>query len=127
MTPPKRILVLDRGDVRQIIAELLVDLGYVVTLAEGAARMRAELDTGGIDLIVLDATASDAETITLASVARDRGVRLVMISGRPATIEAYHDRADQLLRKPFTREELRRAVDYAFASGTFGQRKEDPD
>ena len=86
MTPPKRILVLDRGDVRQIIAELLVDLGYVVTLAEDAARMRAELETGCIDLIVLDATASDAEAITLANVARDRGVRLVMISGRPATM-----------------------------------------
>ena len=127
MTPPKRILVVDHvGDVRQVVADLLLDLGYLVTLAKDAADMRATLDAGGIDLIVLDASMSAAEEVSLAVVARDRGIRLVMISGRPENMQAFHDRADQLLWKPFTGDALKRAVDYAFASSTFGQRTEDP-
>lgn len=41
-------------------------------------------------------------------------------------MEGYKDKADQLLRKPFRFEELRRAIEAAMASDTFGQRKEDP-
>jgi DNA-binding NtrC family response regulator len=128
MTPPKHILVVDHaGDVRQIVADLLLDLGYVVTMAKDAATMKAVLAMGTIDLIVLDASTSDAESIALATVARQRGIRLVMISGHPVQMEAAQDRADQLLWKPFGSDALKRAVDYAFASGTKGQRKEDPD
>ena len=72
MTPPKHILVVDHdGDVRQIIADLLLDLGYLVSLAKDAATMRASLAMGNVHLIVLDATTSDTEAITLASVARN--------------------------------------------------------
>ena len=128
MTSPKHVLVVDHdGDIRQVVADLLSDLGYVVTLAEDAERLRAVLDADGIDLIVLDASTSEAEDVALATLARDRGVRLVMISGRPEIMEAFHDRADQLLWKPFASEALKRAVDHALASHTFGQRGEDPE
>ena len=76
---------------------------------------------------MLDASTSAAEDVTLATLARNRGIRLVMISGHPEVMEAFHDRADQLLWKPFAGEALKRAVDHALASGTFGQRSEDPD
>ena len=128
MTPPKHILVVDHdGDVRQIIADLLLDLGHVVTLAKDSATMRAVLDANVVELVVLDASTSDIEAITLATVARDRGIRLLMISGHPTIMEAYQDRADQLLWKPFKGDALKRAVDHALASDTFGQRKEDPE
>jgi two-component system, OmpR family, response regulator len=128
MTPPKNVLVVDHdGDIRQVVADLLLDLGYVVTLARDAATMRAVLDAEGIDLVVLDASTSTAEEVALATLARKRGVRLVMISGHPDVMEAFQDRADQLLWKPFAGEALKRAVDHALASGTFGQRREDPD
>ena len=128
MTPPRHILVVDHdGDIREVVADLLSDLGYVVTLARDAERMRTLLDAGGIDLVVLDASTSEAEEVSLATLARKRGVRLVMISGHPEVMEAFHDRADQLLWKPFAGEALKRAVDHALASGTFGQRREDPD
>jgi DNA-binding NtrC family response regulator len=128
MSRPKHILVVDHdGDVRDVIADLLLDLGYSVSHAQDAAKMRALLAADRIDLIVLDASTSDAEAVTLATVARDRGIRLVMISGNLETMEAYNNRADQLLRKPFGRDALKRAVNYAFASAMLGQRKEDPD
>jgi two-component system OmpR family response regulator len=128
MTPPKNVLVVDHdGDIRQVVADLLLDLGYVVTLAKDAATMRAVLEAEGIDLVVLDVSTSKAEEAALAALARKRGVRLVMISGHPDVMEAFHDRADQLLWKPFAGEALKRAVNHALASGTFGQRREDPD
>ena len=69
MTLPKHILVVDRdGDVRQAIANLLLDVGHVVTLAKDAATMKAVLDANGVELIVLDASTSDIEAITLATV-----------------------------------------------------------
>jgi DNA-binding NtrC family response regulator len=124
----KHILVVDHdGDVRQTVADLLLDLGYLVTLAKNADAMRAILAANMIDLIVLDASTSDAEAVTLATVARERGIRLIMISGHPQIMKAYDERADQLLWKPFGSDALERAVDYAFASNTRGQRKEDPD
>jgi DNA-binding NtrC family response regulator len=128
MAYPKHILVVDHdGDVRQTIADLLLDLGYLVSLAKDAETMRAALAAANVQLIVLDATTSDIEAITLATVARERGIRLVMISGHPTQMEASQERADQLLWKPFAGDALKRAVDYAFASATVGQREEDPD
>src|SRR4051794_37528230 len=100
MTDAKHILVVDHdGDGRAVVADLLLDFGYVVTLAKDAATMRMILDAGQADLIVLDASTSDIEALGLATVARDRGIRLVTISGSPDLMEAYQDRADQLLWK----------------------------
>jgi two-component SAPR family response regulator len=89
--------------------------------------MHALLGADGIDLIVLDASTSETPGLSLALEAKDKGIRLVMISGHPKEMEAFNDRADQLLWKPFGREQLARAVKYALASEVRGQRKEDPE
>jgi DNA-binding NtrC family response regulator len=124
---PKHILVIDHdGDIRDIVAALLVDLRYRVSVAKDAEAARVILNLDGIDLIVLDASTSDMADVSLAIEAKDRGIRLVMISGSPKEMELFHDRADQLLWKPFRRAELKRAIEHALASHTFGQRREDP-
>jgi CheY-like chemotaxis protein len=123
----RHILVVERaGEVRAVLADLLRDLGFTVTLANDHVSMCAILDSNAIDLIVLDASVAEAETPNLTTLAGDRGIRLVMISGRPKMMEAYHDRGDQLLWKPFSRETLKRAIDAAFADDTGGQRRVDP-
>jgi DNA-binding response OmpR family regulator len=127
MEEPKHVLVMERDEaLRQTVCEMLADLGYRVTTAEDAGRMRAVLAADRIDLIVLDATMSEREEFSLASQAKESGIRLVMVSGHPETMQSFQDRADQLLWKPFGRKELERAVNFAFASRTFGQRTEDP-
>ena len=124
---PKHLLVVDHdGDVREVVAGLLLSLGHRVSVAKNAEEMRALLDAQEIDLIVLDVGTSDLRGLSLALETRDKGIRLVMISGNPKAIEAFQDHADQLLRKPFKREELEQAVNYALASEVFGQRKVDP-
>ena len=122
------VLVVDHdGDVREIIAELLLDLGHRVSLAKDGDAMRAFIKARDkVQLIVLDASTSDAEEITLGIQARDHGIRLIMISGHPDIMERYQDRTDQLLWKPFGRAELERAVHHALASEIAGQRDEDP-
>jgi two-component system, OmpR family, response regulator len=127
MTPPKHILVVDHdGDVRGIIADLLMDLGYRVSSAEDGPAMRGYIESSDrVDLMVLDANSSALEAVSLAVQARDEGIRLVMVSGSLSLMQEYHDRADQLLHKPFSGAELERAVQHAFGSDTFGQRKAD--
>jgi two-component system, OmpR family, response regulator len=127
MTPHKHILVVDHdGDVRDIIADLLMDVGYRVSSAKDGPGMRGYIESSDrVDLMVLDASSSALEAKSLAVQARDEGIRLVMISGSPSLMQEYHDRADQLLHKPFSAAELGRAVQHAFGSDTFGQRKED--
>jgi two-component system, OmpR family, response regulator len=124
---PKHILVIDNdGDVREVVSGLLLDLGYQVSAAKDAEAARAILNRDGIGLIVLDASTSDTPSVSLAIEAKDRGIRLVMISGSPKEMELFQNRADQLLWKPFRRADLERAIQHALASHTFGQRREDP-
>jgi CheY-like chemotaxis protein len=129
MREPLHILVVDDdGDVRDIIADLLGDLGYRVSVATGGETMRAFLKTPDtVDLIVLDAVMPGEPSVTLALRAKEQGIKLVMISGYPGKMQEFHDRADQLLWKPFRREELKLAVEQALFSGVFGQRRENDD
>ena len=121
------MLVDDDEFVRTVIAEALVELGYRVSVAIDGETMRQFLDTPDpVDLIVLDALMPGEPAVTLALHARDRGIKLIMVSGNPDKMKQYHDKADQLLWKPFRVEELRYAIELAMASDTFGQRKEDP-
>jgi DNA-binding NtrC family response regulator len=97
-------------------------------LTKDADAMRAFVDSADpVDLIVLDGTMSELAEVTLALEAKTRGIRLVMISGEPALMEKFHDRADQLLHKPFASKELQRAVEHALASEVRGQRVADPE
>jgi DNA-binding NtrC family response regulator len=123
----KHVLLVDPdGDVRKVVSDLLLDLGFRVSTAEDAATMRALLDRESIELIVLDASPSAPREADLALEAKENGIRLVMISGHPDVMKRFQDRADQLLWKPFGREGLKRALCHALASDVRGQRKEDP-
>jgi DNA-binding NtrC family response regulator len=79
---PKHILVIDSdGDIRDVVSTLLLDLGYRVSVGKDAEAARALLDADGIDLIVLDASTRDPVDTSIAIEAKNRGIRLVMISG----------------------------------------------
>ena len=93
MREPLHILVVDDdGDVREIIADTSVDLGYRVSVATGGETMRAFLETPDpVDLIVLDASVPGEPSLSLALHAKDQGIRLVMISGNPAKMQEFHD------------------------------------
>jgi DNA-binding response OmpR family regulator len=125
--PRDALVVETHADLRVLICEYLQEMGFHTTEVADAPAMRAALHDAAFDLIVLDATTSEDEEVTLAMEARNHGIRLVMISGGPELMELFRDRADQLLWKPFRFGAFERAVRHAFASDVRGQRKEDPD
>src|SRR4051794_7270240 len=109
MERPKHILVveLDPG-VRSVVCESLATFGYRVDVAEDAPAMLRILEgSDPIDLIVLDASLCHLEPITLATRAREHGIRLVMMSGSPRRMEEFAGRHDQLMCKPFKPGRLR--------------------
>ena len=120
------LVVEPEADVRTLVCEYLQGMGFHATGVADASAMRAALHDAAFDLIVLDATTSEDEEVTLAMEVRKHGIRLVMISGRPALMELFQDRTDQLLWKPFRRDDFEHAVRRAFASEVRGQRKEEP-
>ena len=124
----RHLLVVERNaDVRGVLCELLQGLGFRVDVAKDVAEMRAWV-TGSdpLDLIVLDASLRLDEKGPPVDWARDHGIRVVMMSGHPAKMVAFHERDEQLLHKPIRRADLELAVQLAFASDVRGQRVEDP-
>lgn len=129
MDARRHILVVEQqADVRQVLCELLVDLGFRVDVAAHAAGMRARvMGNDPFDLVVLDASLPTDDEGDAVEWARRHGLRVVMISGHPAKMKEFQDRADQLLHKPIRRTDLERAVHLALASEVRGQRNEDPE
>ena len=73
--------------VRKVLVEQLGELGYRVSVALDGDTMRQFLDTPDpVDLIVMDALMPGEPAVPLALHARDRGIKLVMISGSPEKI-----------------------------------------
>jgi signal transduction histidine kinase len=107
------LLIDDDNDVRELVAELLKDLGYDVTAVDsGEAAFRA-LDRFVPQLMVLDFAMPGLNGAEVATVARRRhpDMRILFLSGYADTsaLESAVDRAP-LLHKPFHPSELAAAV-----------------
>lgn len=127
MPTRNHVLVVDADRAsREVATAALLDLGYRVSTADGFVALKAFLDATPPDIVLVDAPASLDDSMTLALDIEDRGIRLVMVSGAPATMQAFRDRGNQLLHKPFEKKALARALEEALASEAFGQRSQDP-
>ena len=121
---PKHILAVDDNEgVRDVIALMLEEGGYRVTVASDGLSMRETLQRDDpVDAIVLDALMPGDQSAALARHARDLNIPVVMISGSHDKIIFAVDNGLQLLRKPFRYQELIDALNLAFESGDAGQR-----
>jgi two-component system, OmpR family, response regulator len=123
MTEQKHILVVDsEGLIVETITAMLEDSGYRVSAAETGASMRQILKDHGFDAVVIDASMQGETTASLAAHAKSLRLPVVVISGNDAVMVYAADHGLQLLHKPFRIQELRDALNEAFASGKFGQR-----
>jgi CheY-like chemotaxis protein len=110
-----RILLVDDNEaVRTTTAELLSDLGHVVETAEDGASMLRMLDLDdGYDLIITDYAMplmSGGEAMLQARAVKP-DIRAIIVSGY-ADAEAIERKPDgvQVLGKPFSSEEMTRAI-----------------
>jgi CheY-like chemotaxis protein len=106
-----RILVVeDEALVAVMIEDMLVDLGARVigpaaTLAEGLALAAAE----ALDAAVLDVNVRGQPITPLADILRRSGVPIVFATGYGEAPAGPHEKAP-VLEKPYTRDDLRKAV-----------------
>lgn len=111
MLQQPHILVVDDDEaVRGIIAACAAKAGYRVDQAEDAAGLRAWLDHGGIDLILLDVTLPDGNGLALAREARAKcDVAIIMVTEKGAPDDralGLEIGADDYLAKPVYPREL---------------------
>jgi DNA-binding NtrC family response regulator len=118
----KHILVVDdNGDVRDVIVDTLQEQHFRVSTASSGSTLRDFLDTGDtVDCVILDALMPGEASASLALYLKERGIRVVMISGSLEAVKYAKDYGLQLLAKPFRAHELYSAVNMALTSGELG-------
>ena len=101
----ERILVVDDEKVvRELLAQMLREQGYLVDVAASAREARALV--GPFDLLLTDVVMPDTDGIQLASHVDARRVLFVSGYDQEELVEAH----ESFLQKPFSRDELARAV-----------------
>lgn len=105
------LLVEDDRNLREALAETLVDEGYAVRTAATLAAARAELKTGPADVLVLDLMLPDGDGSTLCRELKRSGAatRVLMLTARTLeddVVKGFDVGADDYVGKPYRLKEL---------------------
>lgn len=108
---PTRILIVDDdAELRALIGNFLLSHGYDVFEADGGETMRAHLDAGRIDLIVLDVMMPGEDGLSIArGLSMRRDVAVIMVSALGSETDriiGLEVGADDYLAKPVSPREL---------------------
>lgn len=107
----KLLVVDDRRDVSEVIEAYLGALGHRVTCLTDGAAARALLAREAFDLALIDVQMPGEGGLSLATVAQRHGVRVLLMSGDPGSLETSSDRhGHRLLCKPFRLLDLEAAL-----------------
>jgi CheY-like chemotaxis protein len=116
---PRRVLVVDDDLSLRVLAALLLEhSGYSPIAVASVTRALARLDEGGVDLVVTDLRMPERTGLDLLSSLRVAYPRLPAIVMTGSADDRLVSRALELgarviLRKPFSADELRVAVESA--------------
>jgi signal transduction histidine kinase len=114
---PRRILLVeDDPNVRQLTATLLTQAGHSVITAGDGLDALTQIDENPVDLIITDVIMPRLSGPAMIRRLRDKGivVPVLYVSGYTTRQMAHHgllDPAENLLLKPFSRDELLRKID----------------
>ncbi|MEO6379891.1 MAG: response regulator transcription factor [Caulobacteraceae bacterium] len=112
MERPDHLLIVDDDqDIRSLLAENLRSCGFEVSTAAGGAELRRAVETGSIDLIVLDLNLPGEDGLTLCRELRSKpsSPPIIMLTARAEPIDrilGLEMGADDYLPKPFEPREL---------------------
>ena len=118
--PPPRVLIVDDSpDTLEVLQRNLTAEGYEVTTAPGVKQAVQALDARAVDVVVTDFKMPGISGLELVRHVREncRDTAVLMITGYPSVqgaVQAVKTGAEDFLAKPFTDEELSRAVRGAF-------------
>jgi two-component system cell cycle sensor histidine kinase/response regulator CckA len=118
------LVVDDAGVVRRLTFRVLSEAGYRVFEAASAVEALEVIAMlrGRVDVVLVDVVMPEVNGVDLVRMIREEwsGPRILFMSAYPAEIlarEGLKDLRVQFLAKPFTRDELLRAVLRAIKSG----------
>ncbi len=111
METQERILVVDDDpDIRSLLREYLEKNGYTVRVAGNGREMRAALDMGRFDMVVLDIMLPGEDGLTLCrSLRAESHMPIIMLTARGDEMDrilGLEMGADDYLPKPFNPREL---------------------
>ena len=110
MTAPTILLVEDDPSLRMLTARALQENGFVVRPASAAPEMWLALDTGPVDLVLLDIMLPGTSGIDLCRALRQRSdVPIIFMSARTSETDrvvGLELGADDYIAKPFGTREL---------------------
>jgi CheY-like chemotaxis protein len=119
------LVVDDAGVVRRLSFRVLSEAGYRVFEAASAAEALEVMAMlhGHVDVVLVDVVMPEVSGVELVRMIRERwsGPSILFMSAYPAEVLARKGLEDlrvQFLAKPFTRDELLRAVLRALQAGT---------
>ncbi len=124
------LIVDDEPDIRSLVQEILVDEGYQVEIADGAAAARAALRTRRPDLVLLDVWMPDTDGISLLREWSQDGrppMPVVMMSGHgtiETAVEATRLGAYDFIEKPISLAKLLLTVERALEAHRLVQENE---
>ena len=104
------LIVDDEADMRELLCDLIESAGLRATAVEDGAAMRAELESGGYSLLILDLRLRREDGLTLArSVRAASAIPIMILTGKgdeTDRILGLELAADDYLMKPFNPREL---------------------
>jgi two-component system, NtrC family, response regulator HydG len=117
---PRILIVDDTFDTREVLRRNMEARGYDTRTADSAEAALRVLETEPVQLVITDIRMPGPSGLDLLRHIHDNysGVRVVVITGYPRydeAIQAIKIGAEEYLIKPFTDDELFRAVETAFA------------
>ncbi len=115
MTAPRILLVEDELSSAEVLALLLADIGYEVTVAPDARQALLRLEEAAPDLLITDFMMPGMNGAMLVKALRDMpryaALPVLMISGAPeSALRAYAVPYQAFLRKPFSLDEFLKIV-----------------
>jgi len=130
MTAPRILLVEDELSSAEVLALLLADDGYEVTVAPDGRQALLRLEEAAPDLLITDFMMPGMNGAMLVKALRDMpryaALPVLMISGAPeSALRAYAVPYQAFLRKPFSLEEFLMVV--ARLRGALGDRPASPE
>jgi DNA-binding response OmpR family regulator len=112
------LLVENAHDVRDLLADVLQDAGYQVTVSGRIAEARMLLAACAYDMVVTDVILPDGLGSALAAEARQMGIRTLLVTGHPVQAQRLEDEGFPFLKKPFRVGTFLQRVGAAFAPAT---------
>ena len=107
------LIVDDNADIRNILNELISDLGYKTRIAANYQQALSEIDKKLPDVAILDVKLDkgDNDGIELLShiKSKDKDVPVIIISGHASiemAVKSLHEGAFEFIEKPFDQERL---------------------